>query len=572
VLLALCSACAWSKCELQAATMPVMMAGQRAVVRVLINGIETPLVLDSGAYFSSLTEAGAAQLKLQVQRAPMGLQGWGLTGAVDHWLTRVDTLGLQGAKFNDVQFLVGGNEAGAGTLGLLGRNLLNWADNEYDLRNGAIRFVKPVGDCADTGLAYWAGSAPVSEVRLRTPRDERHAAIRADALVNGQPVNVLFDTGATSMLSLKAARRVGLVDGSTQRTPAGRLHGAGAGEVESWTVPMESFELGQEHITHSRLRVAEFDLPDGTEMLIGIDFFLSHRIYVAWGQRRMYFTYQGGPVFDLSAKVAASESQAPEGDLPTDADAWARRGAARLARRDFTGALGDLDRACELLPSKAGYFKLRARVHLRLGQRMRAVQDYSEALRLDPAEHEARFERAQLAAALGDTPATHADLQALDRDLAPQSDTRRGMGHLYLSLGMPEQAIVQFDHWVAAHDTEVDLHAALNSRCWARALADKDLDAAESDCNAALEAKPENAAYLDSRGLLHLRRGQLKEALDDYDRALKIDPTQAWSLYCRGLARLRSGQPEPGAADIAAARQLRPAVDAEAQRYGLRAP
>ena len=35
-------------------------------------------------------------------------------------------------------------------------------------------------------------------------------------------------------------------------------------------------------------------------MLIGADFFLSHRIYVASSQRKLYFTYNGGPVFNLA--------------------------------------------------------------------------------------------------------------------------------------------------------------------------------------------------------------------------------------------------------------------------------
>jgi hypothetical protein len=32
-------------------------------------------------------------------------------------------------------------------------------------------------------------------------------------------------------------------------------------------------------------------------MLIGRDFFISHRILFAESQRRLYFTYVGGPVF-----------------------------------------------------------------------------------------------------------------------------------------------------------------------------------------------------------------------------------------------------------------------------------
>lgn len=33
-------------------------------------------------------------------------------------------------------------------------------------------------------------------------------------------------------------------------------------------------------------------------MLIGTDFFMSHRIYVANGQRRIYFTYEGSQPFE----------------------------------------------------------------------------------------------------------------------------------------------------------------------------------------------------------------------------------------------------------------------------------
>jgi len=34
-------------------------------------------------------------------------------------------------------------------------------------------------------------------------------------------------------------------------------------------------------------------------MLLGADFFMSHRIYVANGRRMIYFTYNGGPVFSV---------------------------------------------------------------------------------------------------------------------------------------------------------------------------------------------------------------------------------------------------------------------------------
>jgi hypothetical protein len=35
-------------------------------------------------------------------------------------------------------------------------------------------------------------------------------------------------------------------------------------------------------------------------MLLGADFFLSHRIFVSNEQHKVYFTYNGGPVFSAS--------------------------------------------------------------------------------------------------------------------------------------------------------------------------------------------------------------------------------------------------------------------------------
>jgi hypothetical protein len=62
--------------------------------------------------------------------------------------------------------------------------------------------------------------------------------------------------------------------------------------------PFSSFKVGDEEIRNPRLRVG--DTREGTDMLLGADFFLSHRIFVSNEQRKVYFTYNGGPVFSAS--------------------------------------------------------------------------------------------------------------------------------------------------------------------------------------------------------------------------------------------------------------------------------
>ena len=109
----------------------------------------------------------------------------------------------------------------------------------------------------------------------------------------------------------------------------------------------------------------------------------------------------------------------------------------------------------------------------------------------------------------------------------------------------------------------------MNSRCWARALADRQLDKALSDCNAALWIMPHQAAILDTRGLVRLRRGEFSRAVADYDDALKRDPKIAWSLYGRGLAELKAGDTDKGRSDIAAAAAINAKLLPRAAKLGL---
>jgi tetratricopeptide (TPR) repeat protein len=108
----------------------------------------------------------------------------------------------------------------------------------------------------------------------------------------------------------------------------------------------------------------------------------------------------------------------------------------------------------------------------------------------------------------------------------------------------------------------------LNDRCWARAVAMIDLDAALADCNEALRLMPDFVPALDSRAFLHLRGGRFQEAIADYDAAIIGSPQDSWSLYGRGIAKLRMGDSAGGQADIEASKGVQD-VAAEFAAYGF---
>lgn len=111
---------------------------------------------------------------------------------------------------------------------------------------------------------------------------------------------------------------------------------------------------------------------------------------------------------------------------------------------------------------------------------------------------------------------------------------------------------------------------ALNGRCWTRAELNRELDKALADCNAALKIIPNSPAFLDSRGLVHLRAGRWDDAIADYSGALEGAPKQPWSLYGRGIAKIRKGDRKGGKADIAAGKASWDGIEAAFDAYGIK--
>ena len=572
--------------------IPVTMSGLRPVVHAQINGQDAALAVDSGAFFSMLTPAAVQQFQLPYKEFP-GLYVEGIGGHESARVVRVRKFTLLGTTWDDVEFVVAGSGFGGGAVGLLGQNVLRIADVEYDLANGVIRLVKPKGDCKRTNLAYWADAAnkPYSVIDIEFARvGQPHT--RSVAYLNGVKIGVIFDTGAAqSLLTLGAAKRAGITPTSPGVTEGGDSWGLGHKLTQTWITRFSSFKIGDEEIQHAQLRFGDVLLMNA-DMLIGADFFLSHRVYVATSQSRLYFTYNGGPVFDLSAARAPAEAAAaaapgvdasgvpsppaaPDAalrlDEPTDAAGFARRGAASDARHDYAAALADLTRACELAPTESSNFYQRGVVYWHKGQEDAALADFNQAIMLKPDNVDALLDRASLrvgrhAPAAEVTP----DLEAASRALPLQAEVRLRIGDLYESAGQPVPALIEYSKWIDSHPRDnLFMPRALNSRCRSRALAGQELEQALGDCNASLRMRPNTAAYLDSRGLVYLRKNDYDKAIADYNAALHLQPNSAWSLYGRGLAKLRKGLTADGQTDVAAANALEPKMAEHAARYGI---
>lgn len=558
------------------AVLPVTMAGLRPMASAKIDGQDVTFVVDSGAFYSLISTSEARRLNLRLGPPPFNFSVGGVGGLAQTYLTTVKTFTLFRTDIPNVEFIVA--ESGGEGVGLLGQNVLGIADAEYDLGNGVIRLMQPK-DCGRATLAYWAPDKPVSMLDI-LPKDLAGHHTVGVITVNGVRIKAAFDTGApVSMITLGAARRAGVSPSDPNVLPGGLSAGIGPHPVRTWIARFASLDIGGEEIRNGNLRIADTDLRD-FDMLIGADFFLSHHIYVSNAQHKLYFTYNGGPVFNLTQQAvvqdapgAAPKASADTGDElgePTDAEGYAGRGAAFAARNDHDKAIADFNHAIALAPTEPRYLDQRASAYLAAGETDKALADLDAAIKLNADDVAARLTRAYARLERKDEAGAVQDLDAAAAAAATKdSDQRYALASLYLRAHRPDAAVAQLDLWIAAHADSGQMAEMLNARCWARALDGHDLDKALDDCNHALRLSSKVGAFLDSRGMVQLRRGDYDKAIADYDAALSTLPHEAWTLYGRGLAELRSRRKVDGQADVAAALAIDPHIVDEAKRFGI---
>src|SRR6185437_3690968 len=559
-------------CKLEKlAELPVTMASSSPLVSAGINGVDALFLADSGAFYSVISPGSAAQFKLKEGPAPVGLGVKGIRGWQAVGVTTVNQFTLAGIPFHRVEFMVGGSELGSGAAGVLGQNVLRLADTEYDLANGAIRLMRPT--CHSALPVYWGGPGQLYSVMAIDPTTAKEPHTVGVAYLNGKKLTVMFDSGAqASMMTLAAAERAGIKPDSPGVVPGGNWGGFGRRAVKTWLAPFQSFTVGDEEIRNTRLRVGDMYL-DNVDMLLGVDFFLSHRIYVANSQHKLYFTYNGGPVFNLKTTAAQQTAAAqPAPDQSLDADGLARRGAAFVARHEYASALADLTRACEMAPQEPRFFFQRARAYVADSQSAPALADLDQVIELKADDVPARVLRAQLRLASHDPTGAVADLDAADHAAAQQDDARFTLAALYIRTNHLPQAIAQYDQWIDAHSQDRRTASAYGGRCWARAASGYELERALADCNKANRLGPHDAEFLQVRGLLRLRMGDFDHAISDFDASLKLNPKNPWSLWGRGQAEQHKQKSRAAQQDLAAAAALRPHIAEQFQTHGFVVP
>jgi tetratricopeptide (TPR) repeat protein len=569
-------------CQFQKfAEAPVTMDGLQATAMAKLNGEDAKFRISTGSFFSGVNTDAAAKYGMKHSTAPFGMTIQGVGGSQRAiQAVAADNFAFAGLGLKKTEFLLLDRVGGGAIVGDIGENLMGPFDVEYDFANGVMRFFKATGCGYDANLAYWSSGMALSRVTIVDPTNTLTKVITA-AKIDGHTIHVSFNSGAGySMLSRTAASRAGITISSEGVANGGLTYGVFGKGLETFLAPFASFAIGDEEIKNTRLRVADIDLPY-SDMLLGADFFLSHRILISNSQKKVYFTYNGGPVFRLDrtgqkqAQAAPPATAAPPpaasasaGGGPATAAEFARRASAEAARREFDLAVADYGRAIDLEPDNAGHYRDRASVRLGLRQPVLAMADLDAALKREPNDVETLVRRGELYLSTHAPDQAKSDFEAAARLAPDNSQLPERIGMAYARAGLFEPAVHELDGWIAAHPKNENQPQVLSARCWTRAVWGKALDLALADCDAAMR-RDKNSNVMESRGLVLFRLGRVDEAITQFNAAVRLQPRAAPALYGRGLAELKKGQTAEGEADIAAAKAIAPELAAQYRRYGL---
>jgi len=239
-------------------------------------------------------------------------------------------------------------------------------------------------------------------------------------------------------------------------------------------------------------------------------------------ERRQCFAREGvAPEQKLESCTAVIESggQTPQGLVA----AFNSRGNVHLSTRNYDRAIDDYNEAIRLDPKYAIGFNNRGLAYQGKGKTDRAIEDFDEAIRLNPTYATAFVNRADARRIKG-----RIDLAIEDSDRAIGLNPNLARAFLARALAYQQKAQWDFDAYLAEGVYE---------------------DRAIQDLDEVVRLDPNNATAFRNRGFVNTRRQRYDRAIQDFDEAIRLNPNVASDFSGRAYALRFVGQYERAIAD-----------------------
>jgi len=292
LLILLLSACAGTgaeRCALEPVGMlPVRLINNVPVTVVGINERPSALILDIGSDITLLSRVAARRLGVAFDDN-RSIQVSGAGGRA-----RTSPALLRSLQFGDAVvsnlYAVVGQGLRPPFDGVLGIDVLAAFDLDLDARNGEVKLYRARPPTCAGAPPPWTGPY----ARLNTEQGGS-GYLFVPAVLNGQPLRALLDTGASNTtVGLLAAAAAGITRADLLRGPASVTQSLDAAGIVVRPRRFRELRVGEDVIADPVLNVADLP-PLAGDMIIGGDYLAARRVWIAIASGTVFVTKPDQP-------------------------------------------------------------------------------------------------------------------------------------------------------------------------------------------------------------------------------------------------------------------------------------
>ncbi|MBD2672705.1 tetratricopeptide repeat protein [Aphanizomenon flos-aquae FACHB-1416] len=230
------------------------------------------------------------------------------------------------------------------------------------------------------------------------------------------------------------------------------------------------------------------------------------------------------------------------------------RGNVRYELGDKQGAIEDFNQAIKINPNLAQAYYNRGGVRKKLEDKQGAIEDYNQAIKINPNFTEVYNNRGVVRYDLGDKQGAIEDYNQAIKFNPNYAEAYYNRGVVRYELGDKQGAIEDYNQAIKFNPNYAE---AYNNRGGVRnELGDK--PGAIDDFNQAIKINPNFTEVYKNRGIVRDDLGDKPGAIEDFNQAIKINPNDAQAYYSRGNVRYELGDKQGAIEDFNQAIKINP--------------
>ena len=264
------------------ADLPLLPHTGITAVAATLQGQKVALLVDTGAFFSTVSRNGAQRFDLRPGADARFTNLGGIGGVTFAPIVTVRDLGLGHGLAHSLDLPVAGEFPrpvdGLPVFALFGADFLSNYDVDVDLPRQHFGLYK----ASNCDAAMRPFDPPYLEVPFRLEDD--HIAL--DIKVNDRPMTAILDTGASmTTIDRQDALAAGVALDGLDADPARNAVGLDGRPIVVHRHRFGSLEVGDERMNNFQFGVADFE---GGRTLLGRDFLRVNRVLISYGRRMLF--------------------------------------------------------------------------------------------------------------------------------------------------------------------------------------------------------------------------------------------------------------------------------------------